>query len=138
MKKNVKKIIFFTLIVFLIGLLLAFFDKRLENESITLYHILLEKMFLVNLFIFVITGIVFIDDQGTFNVFKYSSKHYRATISKRYKYHLEEEYSLKSKQEIKEFLKKKYLYAPKKHSSTTTFFYFSIILLIFYLLFINL
>ncbi|GMQ62303.1 DUF3899 domain-containing protein [Vallitalea maricola] len=138
MKKNAKKIIIYILIAISASLLLAFFDKRLETQSITLYHIFLEKMFLVNLFAFIITGIVFVDDQGVFNIFRYSTKHYRATVSKKYKYRLEQEYSLKSKQEIKEFLKEKYLYAPKKHSSTTTIFYCSIIIMIFYLLFVNL
>ncbi|QUH28608.1 DUF3899 domain-containing protein [Vallitalea guaymasensis] len=138
MKKNVKKIIIYILIAIIASLLLAVFDKRLTTHSITLFHIFLEKLFLVNLLIFIITGIVFIDDQGTFNVFKYSTKHYRASVSKKYKYRLQQEYALKSKQEIKEFLKEKYLYAPKKHSSTTTFFYCSIIMLIIYILFIGL
>ncbi|MCT4685868.1 DUF3899 domain-containing protein [Vallitalea sp.] len=138
MKKNVKRIIIYILIATIVSLLLAFFDKRLTTHSITLFNIFLEKLFLVNLFIFIITGIVFIDDQGTFNVFKYSTKHYKASVSKKYKYLLEQEYSLRSKQEIKEFLKDKYLYAPKKHSSTTIIFYSSTLVLILYLLLINL
>jgi hypothetical protein len=138
MKKNVKKIIIYILIVISASLLLSFFDKRLDAESITLYHVFLEKLFLVNLFIFIITGIVFIDDQGVFNVFRYSTKHYRTTVSKKHRYNLEQEYALKSKQEIKEFLKEKYLYAPKKKSSTTIFFYCSVILMIFYILFASL
>ena len=138
MKKNIKKIIAYLLFITIISLVISFFSNNYKSGLASLTSILFDKIFLVNLLIFIITGIVFINSQGTFNIFKYSTKHYRATLSKRYRHRLEQEYSLKTKQEIKEFLKEKYLYAPKKHSSTTIYFYCSIIILIFYILFINL
>ncbi|GKX28125.1 hypothetical protein SH1V18_06050 [Vallitalea longa] len=138
MKKNAKKIILYIIILTIFSLILSLFDKRINVGSISLYHLMLEKLFLINMIVFIVAGIVFIDDQGTFNVFKYSIKHYRATVSKKYKYTLQKEFSLKSPQDIKKYLKEKYLYAPKKHSSTTLYFYCSIIILIFYILFITL
>ena len=136
MKKNAKKISIYLLVLILFSALLSLIDKRIQLDNILFHHLLLEKLFLVNMLLFIITGIIFIDDRGTFNIFKYSMKHYKATVSKKYKYYLQSEYSLSTPGEIKEFLREKYLYADKKNGPTTIFFYSSIAIMFLYILFI--
>lgn len=130
MKKIIKKLIIFISVIGVPSLLLTLVSKSSQDNSMTLYQIFFDRFFLINLAVFVITGWVFVDDQGTFNVFKYATKHFLATTSNKYKYAIKEENSLDSDQEIKEFLKQKYLYAPKGHSSTTFYFYCSCIVLV--------
>lgn len=133
MKKIIKKSIIFILAISIPSFLLTLIGN--SNSSFTVYQIFFDRLFLVNLAVFVIAGWVFVDDQGTFNVFKYATKHFRATTSSKYKYAIKEETSLETDEEIKEFLKNKYLYAPKKHSSTTFYFYSSCVVLVLFFIY---
>ncbi|MCT4596882.1 MAG: DUF3899 domain-containing protein [Vallitalea sp.] len=132
MKKHLKKLLFFIIFIGGTGLLFTILNK---DVKLSFFMSFLEKVFFINLLVFIITGVVFIDDQGTFNVFKYSFKHFRATVSEKYKYSIKQEYSMKSDTEIKEHLKNTYLYAQKKHSSTTIYFYYSCILLFIFIMY---
>ncbi len=130
--KWIKKLVIFLITISSMSFLLTFIGK--SSSSMSLTALFLDRLFTVNLVIFIICGIIFIDNYGTFNVFKYSIRHFRATVSKKYKYHmLEENDGLETDNDIKAFLQKKYLFAKNKHNAANVYFIFSAIVLITFL-----
>lgn len=130
--KWIKQLIIFLITVGSISFLLTLIGKSSSSMSLTL--LFLDRLFIVNLIVFIICGFIFIDNFGTFNVFKYSIKHFRATVSKKYKYQmLVEDESLKTDSDIKSFLQKKYLFAKRKHNVANVYFAFSAIILVSFL-----
>lgn len=130
--KWIKKLSIYVIVICIISLLLTLIGE--STSKFTFELLFLDRLFFINLICFVITGIVFIDNLGTFNVFKYSLRHVRATVSKKYKTQLiSTNDELKSDQDIKAFLQKKYLYAERRHSTMHAYFTFSAIIFSTYL-----
>lgn len=130
--KWIKKLIIFLITVGSISFLLTLIGK--SSSSMNLTTLFLDRLFTVNLIVFIICGIAFIDNFGTFNVFKYSVKHFHVTLSKKYKYQMfAENEELKTDSDIKSYLQKKYLFAKTKHNAANVYFAFSAIILISFL-----
>ncbi|QUI21736.1 DUF3899 domain-containing protein [Vallitalea pronyensis] len=122
--KWVNKLVIFLIIICTISYILALIGK--PSSTMSFMALFLDRLFMVNLVIFVISGFVFIDNFGTFNVFKYSVRHFRATVSKKYKNQLlQENDTLETDRDIKTFLQKKFLFAQTKHNAANVYFAFS-------------
>lgn len=95
---------------------LAFF--LFNKKELTYADIAINWSFYIVTILFCYSTLAFITEQGLFNGLRYSTNAVRASISKKHSYEMMEQNHITDKDELKDFMKEKYLYTRPKFYST--------------------
>jgi len=130
MKNITKNIIIPSLIILFIPLIIVTIRTLITNSETSFILSYYNVLCLFTTFMFIIGGFMFLTEQKIFNIYLYSIKNFRSTLSKNYRYNLIEQYSIDDEKDIKQYLKDNYLYKDFEFVLTKPIFYSSTLLFI--------